>query len=120
MASKNRVQVMCDDTLYKRLEAEKERTQAPSISDVGRELWNFALTIKERASEDKSRTVKEMLEEILMKEYQNETTINQIFLQVLDPNNRIESSKVDIVKNKLKSYKEEAQVRTEQFIDGKE
>lgn len=79
-----------------------------------------SLPIKERASEDKSRTVKEMLEEILMKEYQNETTINQIFLQVLDPNNRIESSKVDIVKNKLKSYKEEAQVRAEQFIDGKE
>ncbi|HIF9118450.1 TPA: hypothetical protein ACX6PG_002594 [Photobacterium damselae] len=119
MASKNRVQVMCDDTLYKRLEAEKERTQASSISDVGRELWNFALTIKERANEDKSRTVKEMLEEILMKEYQNETTINQIFLQVLDSNNKIDPSKVDIVKNKLKSYKEEAQERVEKFIDGK-
>ncbi len=111
---------MCDDSLYKRLEAEKERTQASSISDVGRELWNFALTIKERASEDKSRTMKEMLEEILMKEYQNETTINQIFLQVLDQNNKVNPSKVDMVKNKLKSYKEEAQERVGKFLGGKE
>ena len=120
MANKNRVQVMCDDALYKRLEAEKERTQASSISDVGRELWNFALIIRERANENKSRTVKEMLEEILMKEYQNETTINQIFLQVLEPNNNIDPSKIDIVKSKLKSYKEDAQVRTEKFIEEKE
>lgn len=111
---------MCDDNLYKRLEAEKERTRASSLSDTGRELLDFALTIRERANSDSSRTVKEILEEILMKEYQNETTINQIFLQVLDLENKVSSSKVDIVKSKLKSHKEDAKVRTDKFINNKD
>ncbi len=120
MASKNRIQVMCDDNLYKRLKAEKERTKASSLSDTGRELLDFALTIRERANDDKSRTVKEILEEILMKEYQNETTINQIFLQVLDLDNKVSSSKVDMVKAKLKNHKEEAKIRTDKFMKNKD
>lgn len=120
MAKNNKIQVLCSAPLYERLEKEKERVGADSMSDVGRELWEFALAIKERTANDDSRTTRELLEELLIKEYQNETTLNQIYLNTVEPNNKPEQSKVDFTKEKLKSFKQKAIERVEKYLNREE
>ena len=83
-------------------------------------MVEFALNIKERVADNDSRTTREMLEELLVKEYQNEKTINQLYLFLLEPNKKFSSDHVNTVRENLKSHKENAVDRVEKYLDRKE
>lgn len=106
------------------LEARIEKYQASGSfknkSEALRDLVEFALSIKERVTDNDSRTTREMLEELLVKEYQNEKTINQLYLFLLEPERQFTPEKVNIVRENLKSHKQNAIERVEKYLLRKE
>ncbi|KJF97442.1 hypothetical protein [Photobacterium leiognathi] len=120
MARNPRIQVPFSDALYQRIENYKIANGVATITDAARELIEFALVIKERTLNDDSRTTRELLEELLAKEYQNETTINQIYLHTVDLNKKIEYSQIVFTKEKLKSFKQKAMEKRDRFLNREE
>jgi hypothetical protein len=120
MARNPILQIPCSISLHEKVENYKNQNSHTSTAEAGRELIEFALAIKERTQNDDSRTTRELLEEILAKEYQNETTLNRVYMHVFDLNKTNEPSHVAKVKNNLKGYKEIAINRLQKFLNREE
>lgn len=120
MASNPVLRFVGTDALEKRIEKYQASGPFKNKSEALRDLVEFALNIKERVADNDSRTTREMLEELLVKEYQNEKTINQLYLFLLEPNKQFSSEHINKVKENLKSHKENAISRVEKYLDRKE
>jgi hypothetical protein len=120
MKKNNKVQVLCSSQLYDRLDAERERTQASSLADVGRDLWEFALAIKERLGESKTKSNREILEEVLLSQYQLESLIKQMYVAGYNPTLQVESVILEKAKSNFKNIEKNAKEKTMQFIENKE
>lgn len=117
MARTPRLQIPITDSLYKELENYKLENNEQSIPMAAKNLIEFALLIKNRSKESAGRTTRELLEEILLKEYQNEKTINQLYLFHLDPSKSFSSDHIERVRVNLKSHKESAVEKVEHYLD---
>ncbi|MGR5333687.1 hypothetical protein [Photobacterium damselae] len=119
MARTPRLQIPITDSLYKELEEYKIENNETSVPMAAKSLIEFALLIKKKSKESAGRTTRELLEEILLKEYQNEKTINQLYLFHLDPSQSFSSEHIDRVRVNLKSHKDSAIEKVEQYLENK-
>ncbi|HIF9126657.1 TPA: hypothetical protein ACX6QF_003947 [Photobacterium damselae] len=120
MASNPVLRFVGTETLETRIEKYQAAGSFKNKSEALRDLVEFALNIKERVADNDSRTTREMLEELLIKEYQNEKTINQLYLFLLEPNKQFSSEHVNTARDNLKSHKENAIDRVEKYLARKE
>ena len=120
MARNPRIQLPFSESFYKRIENYKRENEFDSITDAARDLIEFALAIKERTANDDSRTTRELMEEMLAKEYQNEATLNQLYLYIYDKDKQFEQGFVDITIAKLKGLKEKSFIKLQKFLNREE
>lgn len=117
MAKSRVVQVPCADGLYKRLEAERLKSDDKTLAEVGRELWEFALMIKERSEASDARTNRELLEEILLTGKENQEILKQTYLNAFDSSKSTNAQIVEQVKSGTVKSKERAKIQIEEFMD---
>lgn len=98
MARNPIIQVTCPPSLYQRLETYKNKTPHASMSDVGRELLEFALLIKERTDDSEARTNRELMEEILLKLCVNEEMLKNNYAHVFQDGKSWNSTLVEMMK----------------------
>ena len=115
-----RIQIPCTTSFYKRVEQYQADNNLSSIAEAGRELIEFALIIKERADKNTGRSNRELLEEMLAKEYQNESTLNQIYMQVSDIDKKFDLTTIERFKENLKGFKERSLAKFDNFMSKKE
>ncbi|MGR6831115.1 hypothetical protein [Aliivibrio wodanis] len=105
-------------SLNKRLEDYKNKTGASTMAEVGRELLEFALLIKERAGQDDdSRTNRELMEQILLKQYSNEQLIKKVYMNTWDENKTFNSTMVEMMKENVANSNGKAQAGFEAFMN---
>ncbi len=98
MARSPIVHVPVSVSLYKRLENYKNKTESSTMAEVGRELLEFALLIKERADESDARTNRELMEEILLKLCVNEEMLKNNYAHVFQDGKSWNSTLVEMMK----------------------
>jgi hypothetical protein len=105
-------------SLNKRLEDYKNKTGASTMAEVGRELLEFALLIKERAGQDDdSRTNRELMEQILLNQYSNEQLMKKTYAFVWDDNKKFNSTMVEMMKDDLATLQLKGQAGFEAFMN---
>ncbi|GEK15887.1 hypothetical protein [Aliivibrio fischeri] len=105
-------------SLNKRLEDYKKKTGASTMAEVGRELLEFALLIKERAGQDDdSRTNRELMEQILLNQYCNEQLMKKTYAFVWDDNKKFNSTMVEMMKDDLATLQLKGQAGFEAFMN---
>ena len=105
-------------SLNKRLEDYKNKIGASTMAEVGRELLEFALLIKERAGQDDdSRTNRELMEQILLKQYSNEQLMKKTYAFVWDDNKKFNSTMVEMMKDDLATLQLKGQAGFEAFMN---
>lgn len=105
MAKTNTLQVPCDPLLYERVEKYKKGNRSiGSMAQAGRELIEFALMIKE-GSDDNSRTNRELLEAILLKQYTNEELIKKTYLTCYQDGQSFPLGLIEMVKEQISGSK---------------
>ena len=105
-------------SLNKRLEDYKNKIGASTMAEVGRELLEFALLIKERAGQDDdSRTNRELMEQILLKQYSNEQLIKKVYMNTWDENKTFNSTMVEMMKENVANSNGKAQAGFEAFMN---
>ncbi|GIU52298.1 hypothetical protein TUM4438_44660 [Shewanella sairae] len=117
MAKNRVVQVPCADGLYKRLEAERLKSDDKTLAEVGRELWEFALMIKERSEASDARTNRELLEEILLTGKENQEILKQTYLNSFDSSKSTNTQVIEQVRNGTAKSKERAKEQVEEYMD---
>ena len=105
-------------SLNKRLEDYKNKIGASTMAEVGRELLEFALLIKERAGQDDdSRTNRELMAQILLKQYSNEQLIKKVYMNTWDENKTFNSTMVEMMKENVANSNGKAQAGFEAFMN---
>lgn len=94
-----RIQVILNERRYEKLKEYMDREQVDNFSYACAELIEFALNIKARASEDASRTNREILELILEKIHFVEDVGVQTFIHAHRYPESISNDKADIVRS---------------------
>lgn len=117
MARSPIIQITLTPTLLKKIEAYREKISAPFLADAGRDLIEFALLIKEKSEDDDSRTNRELMEEILLKQYRNEQLNKQVFMHSWDEDKVFNSTKIEMVKEKITNSNNFAQVDFDTFMN---
>ena len=118
MARNPVIQISSSPSLYNQVEAYQNKIGASSLADAGRELLEFALLIKERTSEDDdSRTNRELMEQILLKQYSNEQLIKKVYMNTWDENKTFNSTMVEIMKENVANSNGNAQAGFAAFMN---
>ena len=118
MARNPVIQISSSPSLYSQVEAYQNKIGASSLADAGRELLEFALLIKERAGQDDdSRTNRELMEQILLKQYSNEQLMKKTYAFVWDDNKKFNSTMVEMMKDDLATLQLKGQAGFEAFMN---
>ena len=117
MTKKNSLQISCDTILYERIEKYKEgKSSIASMAHAGRELIEFALMIKERTDGDDSRTNRELMEEILLKQYTNEELIKKTYLTCYQDGQSFPLGLIEMVREQISGSKNNGVIAYEAYM----
>lgn len=117
MARNPIIQVTCPPSLYTRLENYRNKTPHASMSDIGRELLDFALLIKERSEEADSRTNRELMEQMLLKQYENEQLIKKIYSFAWEDGKQFTSMMAEIMREDVGNASRKGQDLFEAYMN---
>ncbi|GEK15899.1 hypothetical protein [Aliivibrio fischeri] len=118
MARNPVIQVSSSPQLYSRIETYQNKMGASSLADACRDLLEFALLIKEQAeSNNEARTNRELMEQILLKQYSNEQLIKKVYMNTWDENKTFTSTMVDMMKENVANANGKAQLGFEAFMN---
>ncbi|HIF9205222.1 TPA: hypothetical protein ACX6S1_002345 [Photobacterium damselae] len=118
MARNPRVQLSLTEKQHSRIETYQRKNEFSSLTDAAKDLIEFALTIKERAADSSLKTTREIMEEILATQYQQEKLTKQMYMATFNPDLRVAKENVAIVNAKFHQFDEESRERSSVFIRG--
>lgn len=87
------------------------------MSDIGRELLDFALLIKERSEEADSRTNRELMEQMLLKQYENEQLIKKIYSFAWEDGKQFTSMMAEIMREDVGNASRKGQDLFEAYMN---
>lgn len=88
------------EDLKKRFDTYMKKTNKSNASEVLRELFDFALRIKEQSTDDDSRTNRELMENMLERQFVHSRLLNNIFINTCDDNLSSDDRKSNMEKSK--------------------
>ncbi|MBE8574123.1 hypothetical protein [Vibrio sp. OPT18] len=120
MARNPVVHIPISKSVHQRMENYKNKIEASTMAEVGRELLEFALLIKERSEEADSRTNRELMEEILLKLCVNEELAKNNYTHVWQDGKSWNSTMVDMMKEDVSRANHKGLVKFESFMNKEE
>lgn len=117
MSKKTPLQIPCDTILFGRIKKYKEANNSiSSMAHAGRELIEFALMIKERTDDDDSRSNRELMEEILRKQFTNEELIKKSYATVYQDGQSFPLGLIELIREQISGSKNKGDTAFEEYM----